>query len=229
MKVLEKITSSVFCWIFLLLIASCQKKVITEFGFDAAISGRVIDQASNIVAGDITSTGLLIKAMGQDDKVTMDMRVKGDGTYQNTKMFPKKFRIWITGPVTPVADTLRVDFATDNVVVKDFVVIPFITVNKPTVVGSITATSVNVSYAMAANSGKVISKRELYCSTIFYPNATTGSGPFFTSQKITLTTNSGNVTITGLESKTKYYIRIGAQATGATGFNYSEQIEITTL
>src|SRR5665648_565847 len=151
MKILDKIKSLIFCWIILLLITSCDR-IITDFGFDGAISGRVIDQAGNIVPGDITSTNLSVKALGDGDQVTMDMRVKGDGTYQNTKLFPKKYRIYVTGPVTPVADTLRVDFTVDQVIVNDFVVIPFITIDKPAIVGSAAATSVNVSYTMTGNS-----------------------------------------------------------------------------
>lgn len=227
MKILDKIKSLIFCLLFLLLITGCQK-LVTDFGFDAAISGKVVDQAGNIVPGDITTTNLSVKALGDGDKVTMDMRVKGDGTYQNTKLFPKKYRIWITGPVTPVADTLRVDLAANKTIVNDFVVIPFITVDKPAVVGSPAATSANVSYGMTANSGKVVSKRELYCSNVPYPNASTGSGPFFNTVKVTLTTNSGTAAVTGLTASTTYYLRIGVQATGATGMNYSDQITFST-
>src|SRR5665648_254518 len=223
MKILDKIKSLIFCWIILLLITSCDR-IITDFGFDGAISGRVIDQAGNIVPGDITSTNLSVKALGDGDQVTMDMRVKGDGTYQNTKLFPKKYRIWITGPVTPVDDTLRVDFTINKVIDNDFIVIPFITINKPSLVGSPETTAANISYEMTANSGKSVSKRELYCSTNPYPNTSTGSGPFFHTVKVTLNSNSGPVAVTGLTANTTYYLRIGAQASGATGMNYSEQI-----
>lgn len=227
MKILDKIKSLIFCWIFLFLITSCQK-VITEFGFDAAISGRVIDQAGNIVPGDITTTNLSVKARGEGDLVTMDMRVKGDGTFQNTKMFPKKFRIYVTGPITMVNDTLRVDFSVNKIIVNDLVVIPFITVSKPAVVGSPAATSANVSYGMTANSGKTVSKRELYCSTVPYPNASTGAGPFYNTVKVTLSTDSGTTAVTGLTTATTYFLRVGVQATGATGMNYSEQITFKT-
>ena len=227
MKIIHKIASLIFCWMFLLLITGCEK-TITDFGFDGAISGKVVDQAGNIVPGDITSTALSVKALGEDDIVTIDMRVKGDGTYQNTKLYPKKYRIWITGPVTPVGDTLRVDFTSTKTVTNDFVVVPFITVNKPALVGNPTATEANVSYEMTAASGKTVSKRELYCSTVPYPNANTGAGPYYNTVKVTLSTNSGSKAVTGLTSKTTYYLRIGAQASGATGMNFSDQITFTT-
>lgn len=210
------------------MITSCQK-ITTDFGNNCAISGSLKDQSGNVVAGDITSTNLSVKALGEGDIVTTDMSVSGDGTFQNTKLFGKKYRIWVTGPITMIDDTLDVDFSVNSVIVQDFTVKPFLTFNKPVIIGSPTATTVDVSYEIVENSGKVVSKREVYCSTVPFPNASTGSGPSYSTNKVTLVTNSGNVSITGLLTNTKYYIRIGAQATGATGFNYSEQIEITTL
>lgn len=229
MKTFDKIYYLVFCWILIILVSACQKKIVSDFGFDGTFSGKVVDQSGNLVPGDITSANMTVKALGNGDIVTIDMRVKGDGTFQNTRLFPKSYRIWISGPLTMVGDTVRVDLATEKTIVKDIVVIPFISVDKPSVVGSMTATSIDVSFVLTANSGKVVSKRELYCSTIPFPNASTGSGPSFASKTVSLTANSGTASITGLASKTKYYIRIGAQATGATGFNYSGQIEVTTL
>ena len=228
MKILDKITFLIFYSLFILLLSSCEK-TITDFGNDCTLSGKLKDQSGNIVAGDITSANLLVKALGEGDVVSTDLRVKGDGTFQNTKLFPKKYRIFVTGPITPVDDTLSVDFSTDRITIKDIIVIPFLTVKKPAAVGNPTATTLEVSYEIIANSGKVVSISELYCSTSPYPNASTGSGPFYTTKKVTLVSNSGNASVTGLVTKTKYYIRIGAKATGATGFNYSEQIEITTL
>jgi uncharacterized lipoprotein YehR (DUF1307 family) len=62
MKILNKIALIVFCWMLLLSITGCED-VITDFGFDGAISGRIVDQAGNIVPGDITSTNLSVKAL----------------------------------------------------------------------------------------------------------------------------------------------------------------------
>ena len=227
MKIIYKISSIVFCWMFLLSVTSCDK-IIDDFGFDGAISGKIVDEAGNLVYGDITSTSLSVKALGDGDKVTMDMRVKGDGSYQNTKLFPKSYRVWVTGPVDMVNDTLRVDFTANNVVEHDFVVVPFITMETPALVGSPTATAVNVSFAMTPNSGKTVSSRQLYCSTNPYPNASTGSGPFFHTVQVTLSANSGSVAVTGLTASTTYFLRIGAQATGASSRNFSDQITFTT-
>jgi hypothetical protein len=227
MKILVLFKNTVFFLLIFVLLTNCNKDV-TEFGFNGAISGKVKDQAGNFVAGDITSTNLSIKALGEGDKVTIDMRVKGDGSYENNKQYPKKFKIWVSGPVTMTEDTLRVDFSSTGDIKHDFVVIPFLTIKSPLVVGTPTSSSVTVSFEIAPNGGKVTNLRQLYCSTIPYPNATTGSGPYYDTKTVTMTTDSGNAIVTGLTSKTKYYLRVGARATGATGLNYSDQIVITT-
>jgi len=227
MKIINKIASLFFCAMLLLVVTGCDKTV-TDFGFDGAISGKIVDQAGNIVAGDITSTALSVKALGQGDIVTIDMRVKGDGSYQNTKMYPKMHKIYVTGPVTPVDDTLRIDFSTTKTVTHDFVVVPFITIDKPALVGNPTGTEVTFSYAMTPNGGKTVTKREVYISTNPYPNTSTGSGPYYHTVKSTMSTDSGNKTVTGLTSGTKYFLRIGAQASGTTSLNFSDQITFTT-
>jgi len=227
MKLIYKSTSSITYLIFLFLITSCSK-TITDYGFDGIISGKVIDESGNIVPGDIKTTTLMVITLGEGDQTSIDLRVKGDGTFMNSKMYPKNYRIWIRGPVTQIGDTVRVDLSTNLNFVHDFVVIPFITINKPGIVGNPTATTVNISYEMTANSGKTISKREVYCSTNPYPTSTTGSGAFYHTKVVTLSSDNGSVEITGLSSKTNYFLRIGAQAAGATGMNFSEQITFTT-
>ncbi|HPE74672.1 MAG TPA: DUF3823 domain-containing protein [Draconibacterium sp.] len=227
MKILRNIKHIVLGLSILVLWTGCNEDV-TDFGFDGAISGVLKDAAGNIVAGDITSNTIVIKALTEGDIVTTDIRVNGDGTYQNTKLYPKPTKIWITGPVTMTGDTLRVDFSENSVVGHDFVVTPFITVKPPVLSGSASANSITVNYEMMPNNGKVPNLREIYCSTNPYPNASTGSGPQYMTVKVSIPDNSGSKTISGLTSKTKYFIRVGARATGSSVLNYSEQIEVTT-
>lgn len=228
MKIPGKIIRLISCTAMFLCIAGCEVGDITEFGFDGAISGTVKDQDGRIVSGSIISGNLAVQALGESDQVTTEMRVKGDGTYQNTKLYPKKYKIWITGPVILVTDTITIDFSKERTVVKDLVVIPFVTISLPMVIGSPGSSSVDIGYDMTGNDGMTLSKRELYCSTNPYPDASTGSGPFYETKTIALIADEGEAAVTGLVPKTKYYIRIGAQATGASGFNYSDQIIITT-
>ena len=212
--------------LLIITFAHCERNV-TDFGFDGSISGAIKDQTGSLVFGTTTSNNLIIQALGETDKVANVIRIKGDGTYQYTKLFPTKYRIWITGPATLVGDTVRIDLGTERIFKKDLVVVPFITLKTPTA-GTPAPNSVSLTYEMAAAAGKTMAVRELYCSTIPYPDASTGSGPYYDTKKVTLTADKGTATITGLTAKTKYFIRIGARVTTATGFNYSDQITVTT-
>ena len=224
MKISGRITLLILCLTTLMGVTGCDENVV-DFGFDGALSGTVVDENGNIVAGDITSNNLVLKALGEGDQVTTDIRVQGDGTFQHTKLYPKPYKIWLEGPVTLVTDTLVIDFSEQKTVAKDLVVIPYVSFSTP-VAGS-PGESATIDYSMSANEGKVISKRELYCSTVPYPSGSTGSGPFFETIEVQLDTDAGTATVEGLAPQTKYFIRIGAQTTDA-GFNYSEQIVITT-
>ena len=227
MKLSDKIITLILSSISLQAITGCQKE--PEFGNDRAFSGTMQDNAGNIVAGDITTTSFIVKALGAGDVVTTDMPIKGDGTFGNNKLYAKQYKIWVNGPVTTTTkDTLLVDLAANKNVTHNFIVSPFIAIDKPTS-GNLTATTVDVSYNMAAQNGQSVSKRELYCSTYPFPNAIIGSGAFYTTVKVTLSADAATITVPGLTTKTKYYIRVGALATGSNGYNYSEQIEITTL
>lgn len=217
----------VFSFLLNLGISSCDKNV-TDFGFDGAISGSIKDQSGNIVAGDVTSNTILVKALTEGDIVTIDIRVKGDGTYENNKLYPGPTKFWITGPVTMENDTFLVDLSANNVVHHDFVVVPFLTVNLPVVEGKPTASTVTVNYKIIPNEGHVSDLRQIYCSTVPYPNANIGSGPQYETKTVNVSTDEGEVTITGLQPNTKYFIRVGARAKGTSALNYSEQIEITT-
>ncbi|KAF0238601.1 MAG: hypothetical protein FD181_813 [Prolixibacteraceae bacterium] len=221
MKIISVILITVF-WM-----TGCNKDE-TDFGFDASFSGILKDRAGKIVAGDITNNNLRVNVLSEGDLSPVIIRVKGDGTYQNTKIFPSKAKIWVSGPVAMTSDTLRVDFKETPVIMHDFVVEPFISFVTPTVVSAPTETSVSIRYEIIPGTGKEINLRQVFVSSSPFPNATTGSGAFFQTLSASMTTNSGTVTVSGLSSKTKYYIRIAARAAGTTAFNFSEQILTNT-
>ncbi len=227
MKMIGKIVATLCGCLLLGMLTGC-KTTIAEFGFDGSVSGTLKDAGGQIVSGDVTSNSLIIRLLGENDLVTTDIRVNGDGTYRNTKLFPQKYKMWVVGPVSWTGDTVRVDFASEKTVVKDFQVTPFLRVAAPTVVGTPSASEVNVAYEITAADGQAVAIGELYCSTNPYPTTTTGSGPFFDTRKITLTGNTGDITVTGLAAKTKYFIRVAAQASGTSMFNFSDQVVITT-
>jgi hypothetical protein len=224
---MKKINIINYLFLLLLVVASGCNKPITDFGFDGGISGKMVDASGNIVAGDITSGGFVVEALGENDVTAMVIRVKGDGKFAMNQLYPKPYKLTVTGPVIPVTP-VNVDLSGGKVVVQDFVVTPFLTIPAPTLNGTATSTQIAVNYSIVPNSTYVAATREVYCSTIPYPNASTGTGPYYTTTKVTLTANQGTATITGLTAGTKYFIRVGAKATGAAAFNYSDQIIVTT-
>ena len=214
--------------LILLLLSACNKD-ITDFGYNGELSGTIKDASGNIVPGDITTANFIIRVKAEGDISTVDIRIKGDGKYANTKLYPAKSKIWITGPIVsqPATDTVVVDLTGGKKVVQDFVVKPVFSVAIPAVSGTPTSTSASFTYSITANSTLNPSKREIYCSTLPYPNTSTGSGPYYSTIKVAMTTNSGTVNVTGLTAGTKYYCRIGVQAS-STQMNFSDQITFTT-
>lgn len=226
-RILKKSGLAGECFLLLFLVG-CQRDV-TEFGFDGSISGLIKDQNGNLVSGDITSSSFVVNALGEGDVSRIEMRVNGDGSFQNTKLFPKPYKLWVSGPITMQDDTLRIDLSGGQTVMKDIVVIPFLDLKKPALAGTPTASTLTIAYEITGNQGKIPALRELYVSTNPYATGSTGSGPTYTTKKITLPDNKGSVTVPGLTSKTKYYVRLGAQANGAKTYNLSDQLMVETL
>jgi hypothetical protein len=227
MKVFKNVKIISVILITVVWMTGCNKDV-TDFGFDGSFSGTLKDRAGKIVAGDITNNNLRVNVLSDGDLSPIIIRVKGDGTYQNTKIFPSKAKIWVSGPVTMTTDTLRVDFNERRIIMHDFVVDPFISFVTPTVVGTPTETSITIGYEIIPGAGISPNLRQVFVSTSPFPNATTGSGPFFHTVSASMTTNSGTVTVSGLRTKTKYHIRVAARASVTTALNFSEQIIVNT-
>ncbi len=214
-----------FLVLVIAVLTGCDKN-ITEFGFDGNLSGTVKDPSGNMVPGDITSDNLVVHALAEGDQTAIDIRVRGDGTFQNSKLYPVKTKVWLTGPVFPqTPDTIIVDFSKTSTQTLDLEVTPFITIAKPEILNK-TSTSVEISYNMSGNNGKTPDVREVYCSTIPYPTSSTGSGPFYHTEKLELNDDAGVIVINGLTSGTEYHLRIGARADEET-MNYSEQVIFT--
>jgi hypothetical protein len=227
-KILSILSLSLLMWM-----TACNED-ISEFGFDGSINGVVKDQAGNIVAGDVTSANLVVRATGEGDNGNIDMRIKGDGTFGNNRMFPKKFTFTVIGPLTLVGDPLEVDFSKNKKATHTFVVVPFVTAKPPTVVGSPKSGEITINYETIGNSGKKIDRVRAFCSTNPYPTGSTGDGPYYHTKTSSRTLNptvdaaTGNFTFTGLTPGRKYYIRLEARAGGQTLLNFSDQINVTT-
>lgn len=197
----------------------------TDFGNDGSIKGIVKDNQGNLLYGDILTNNLVVNLLGEGDQQAIQIRVKGDGTYQNTKMYPKKHLVWVTGPIVN-SEEIYYDFSVDVDLVKDFVLTPYIS---PKVIsGTVSGTSVNVEYSIVENAGKTATKSEVYCSTAQYPTSSIGSyGTIYSTKTVLLSSLTGTATVSGLTSGKKYYIRIGSLADGTTLMNYSNQVIVT--
>src|SRR5690606_33953181 len=99
MKTLQIIKNGIWVAMLIVGVLSCKDEDIVDFGFDGSIAGTLKDPQGNVVPGSITSANFVVRALGQGDQVTTDMRIKGDGTFANTKLYPKPYKVWVAGPV----------------------------------------------------------------------------------------------------------------------------------
>jgi hypothetical protein len=209
-------------------LTSCNDPV-TEFGYDGQLSGKIVDANGNKVPGDIKLATFAVQARGDLDEVDMILRIKPDGTYANTRLYPQSYKVRLVGPFyeSPTAQ-VAVDLTGGKVVEKDFQVTPFYSIAAPSISGNPTSTQVMVNYNITQNGDRVPNLRQVYVSTVSWPTSTTGSGGTYQTVTTAVTQNQGTATVSGLKPNTRYFIRIGARATGQNLFNLSEQISFTT-
>lgn len=205
--------------VLFLLFTGCTLSDEEKFG--GIISGKVVEENDSIVPGDITSNTLLIYLQGENDISPLFMRVKGDGTYQNVNLYPQNYKVWLSGPIAN-SDTFNIDIS--GSVVKKITVKPYLSIKNRQV--SQSSNSVTVKYTIKENTDKSVTQREIYCSTVMFPTGQIGSGPYYSTKKISLPNNEGEITIPNLNSGNSYYIRIGAKVNNQQ-MNYSSQIKVT--
>lgn len=215
-------------WLLVLFLATmtgCDDSV-TDFGFDGEIRGLVVDPSGSVVSGDVTIAGLTVYALGELDDEPMQIRVKGDGSFTNTHLYPQSYRVWVEGPVT-TTEEVTVDLSGDPVE-RNLTVTPFLSIPPPGLVGNPSSNEVEVSYTIVENGGHVAGERLVYASTSSWPSQSTGSGPYWHTVTVELPANEGAVSITDLEPQTTYFIRVAARAEGADDWNISDQIVVET-
>ena len=228
MKTYKKIIRYFWLIAIIGLFSNCNDPVI-DFGFDSSISGNVLDNARNIVSGDLNSNNIVVKALGTSETVPKIIRVDGEGFYQNTKLFPQPYKFWIEGPFVSVEiDTIFVDLSSNKNDKLNFTVTPLLSIATPELNGSATSTTISINYNIIENDGNEIKSAVAIFSTIPYPTGSTGSGPFYTTIKVSIDNKSGSVSTDELESGVTYFVRIEAKAVGAISYNYSDQLMVTT-
>jgi hypothetical protein len=160
----------------------------------------------------------------------MVMRVKGDGTFANSALYPQFYEVWVEGPfIESPTERVSIDLTGGKeVFFQAFELTPFLNIAPPEISGNPSSSELMINYNISGNEGHTAQVREVYCSTVGHPTASTGSGPGWHTVAVELTGDQGLETISGLEPGTKYFIRVGARASGASAINYSEQIIVTT-
>ena len=214
--------------VMLLFLASCVDPIY-DYGYDGELTGSILDANGNIVSGDIKVATFAVHALGDLDQDPMVLRVKGDGTYANTKLYPQSYEVSLVGPfVESPVPPVTVDLTGGQKVEKDFTVTPFLTISEPSIAGNPSSNQITVNYAITGNGGNTPNVREIYVSTVSWPTRTTGSGPGYFTRLVEVDDDQGTATIDGLQPNTRYFIRLGARADGQSLFNHSTQISVTT-
>lgn len=212
----------------LISLTSCNESIY-DFGFDGQLTGMVIDGNGNPVSGDVKLATYAVKALGDLDMVPMVLRIKGDGSYANTKLYPQSYEVSLEGPfIESPTDPVTIDLTGGRAVSHDFQVTPFLAIATPGIAGNPTSTSVTVNYSITPNGGNTPDLREVYVSTVSWPTRTTGNGAGYRTETIAVTDNQGAAEVSGLEPGKTYFVRVGARAEGQDLFNHSEQISFTT-
>jgi hypothetical protein len=201
---------------------------ITDFGFNGAVSGMVVDQAGNPVRGNTATNDLRVRVQGLDELQPLDIRVTHEGTFTNTHLFPQVYNLWLEGPVSggpTQANPMQVD-ARRGLVSQDLTVTPFLTIGPPSV-SQPSGNSVQVTYNITPAAGHAVqtgSNRVVWASTVEWPGPTTGNVGQRTHTVTTeLPDESGVVTVNDLRAGEKYCFRVGARAVGTTLWSYGDR------
>lgn len=227
---IKKIPILILMAIYVTVLSGCSETV-TDFGYDGQISGMVLDGNGNPVAGDITNAALTVFALGEEDRVPLEIRVKADGSYANMHLYPQSYTVWIEGPVDAPGEQV-VDLTGDSVE-HNITVTPFLAISEPTV--AISGDELSVNYEISPNQGHIAEERVVLVSTVAKVGVNTGNGPRWETRVLTLDSNSGTATVT-LDSDLlnmaeergggNLNIRVAARSDQTSDWNYSIPIVI---
>ncbi len=220
-------SATLLAMIFLFM-AGCVDPIF-DYGYDGELAGSILDPNGNIVSGDIKVATFAVHAHGELDQDPMVLRVRDDGTYANTKLYPQSYEVSLVGPfVESPVPPVTVDLTGGKKVEKDFTVTPFLTISEPSISGNPSSNQISVNYNITGNGGNTAGLREIYVSTVSWPTRTTGSGAGYFTRLVVVDDDQGTAVIDGLQPNTRYFVRIGARASGQGLFNHSKQVSVTT-
>ena len=217
--------------VFVTVVSGCEESV-TDFGFTGQISGMVLDQNGNPVAGDASNAALTVFVLGEGDRVPLELRVNNDGSYANLHLFPQAYTMWITGPVdAPGVESVDL---TGNPVERNITVTPFLAISPPS--ANISGSEVSINYDISPSQGHVAEERVVLVSTVAKVGVNTGNGPRWQTREVSLDSDSGTATV-GLDPDLlimssergggKLHIRVAAKSDQTSDWNYSLPLTIS--
>lgn len=230
-KTIKTIPLLLLMAVYICFLSSCTEEV-KDFGFDGSISGMILDQSGNPVSGDASNSAMTVFLLGEEDRVPLEVRVIGDGSYTNTHLYPQSYSVWIEGPVdAPGQQTVDL---TGSAVQHNITVTPFMAINEPS--ASISGGQVTVNYQITPGTGHAAADRVALVSTVAKVGVNTGNGPRWQTRTVSLDSNSGTASIaldTDLLDMSaergggKLHVRIAAKSDQSSNWNYSVPVELS--
>ena len=223
---------------FGIVFSSCEKD--NYDGPSAELSGTFIDKVTNQpLAQDIIS-GTVIEliehgwVVGQTN-VTQSLVIKGDGTYQNSLIFPGKYLIRaVRGNFQdiPPIDTFEIKKGINKL---DFMVVPYLRIKDPSIVKN--GNTVTATFKLEQTTTQNVTRIGLYV----HPNPNVGQPMKLVfvetnlnrvttpTETFTITMNLDNFkSWTQLRQGDQYYFRIGALSSATSAkYNYAPPVRLT--
>jgi len=229
---IKKISILALMAVYITSMSACDE-IVEDFGFDGQISGMIVDQNGNPVSGDASNPAFTVFVLGEEDRVPLELRVNGDGSFANLHLYPQSYDIWIEGPVDgPDPGEMVMDLS-GAPVVQDITVTPFLTVSQPTV--NVSGGELQINFEINPSQGHVVEERVVLVSTVAKVGVNTGNGPRWQTREVALDANSGTATVAldnDLLSMSQergggnLHIRVAAKSDQTSNWNHSIPIVI---
>lgn len=213
----------------LLLFSSCSKQDNYEAP-NAAIHGSIIDNGMKTSVQTEQPNGIKIRLLEEkygERLSPIDFWAKQDGTFENSTIFPGKYKVVpIEGPFFP-ADTLEVNI--NGTTEVNLTVTPFLTISASVLA---LANSAVVKYQVARPrvGDKIIEAKSLSSA---YPSVSNVINELAVKHDLSGVSDESILsteytdTLTGLNAGQTYYIRVAARTNNANNkYNYSPVMEV---
>ena len=232
---MKQITAILAIGALVACLASCSK-VDDYTAPDATLTGNIIDSVTGQPLRTEQPNGVrlrMLETSWSQNPIPWYFWVKGDGTFNNTKVFGATYEITpVDGPFYPIAGKSVQVTGTTRI---DFTVVPFLTVNISKVTQADTTVTLSYNIARPRTGFKITDAKIFVSTTPYVSNSSfilnlTQTNDLNSVADATILGTTYSTTVTGLGRKRTYYIRVGARSDDNVSkrYNYSEvkQIDI---